>query len=162
MSPRGPLRPTDRPAPRGPAPGPDHRQGPDHGPGPGTPAAERDRGQVALEYVGFLAFLLVVGLAAIQLGLAAYAVQQAGTGARAAARAAGYREDIANGVDPVTAGESAMSGWLHGTVSVGGGADGGVTATATVPVPAVIPLFHFGPATRSVTMPEDRSEPPGG
>ncbi len=44
-----------------------------------------DRGQVALEYIGFIAILLLVGLAAIQLGVAAYAANQAGTGARAAA-----------------------------------------------------------------------------
>jgi hypothetical protein len=125
-------------------------------------ASGGDRGQVALEYVGFLAFLLVAGLAAIQLGLAAYAVQQAGTGARAAARAAGYREAVANGVDPTAAGESAMSDWLHGQVAVGGEGSDSVTATATVPIPAIIPLFHLGSAVRSVTMPGDRSEPPGG
>ncbi|MGY5133981.1 TadE/TadG family type IV pilus assembly protein, partial [Streptomyces nigrescens] len=32
----------------------------------------RDRGQVSIEFLGFLPILLVVGLAVVQLGLAAY------------------------------------------------------------------------------------------
>lgn len=46
----------------------------------------RDRGQVALEYIGFLPFLLLVGLGGIQLGWTAYVTQQAETAARTAAR----------------------------------------------------------------------------
>ncbi|MER7186189.1 TadE/TadG family type IV pilus assembly protein, partial [Streptomyces hyaluromycini] len=46
----------------------------------------RDRGQVAIEYLGFLPILLLVGLAGIQLGAVAYAAEQAGTAARAGAR----------------------------------------------------------------------------
>ncbi|WP_237527191.1 TadE/TadG family type IV pilus assembly protein, partial [Streptomyces sp. SID2119] len=45
----------------------------------------RDRGQVALEYLGFLPLLLLVAMGALQLGLAAYAANQAGTAARAGA-----------------------------------------------------------------------------
>ncbi|NDZ98398.1 pilus assembly protein, partial [Streptomyces sp. SID10116] len=41
-----------------------------------------------LEFAGFLPILLLIGLAAIQLGLIGYAANQAGSGARAAARAA--------------------------------------------------------------------------
>jgi Flp pilus assembly protein TadG len=48
----------------------------------------RDRGQVALEYLGFIPVLLIVGLAGVQLGAVAYAAEQAGTAARAGARAA--------------------------------------------------------------------------
>ena len=83
---------TERRAPAGPARG--------HG---------RDRGQVALEYLGFLPILLLVALAAVQLGLVAYAVQQAGTAARAAARVrlAGPSADGGRG-----AGRAAMSDWL--------------------------------------------------
>ncbi|MGW7421338.1 hypothetical protein ACWGJB_14895, partial [Streptomyces sp. NPDC054813] len=40
----------------------------------------RDRGQVAVEYLGFIPVLLIVGLAGIQLGAVAYAAEQAGTG----------------------------------------------------------------------------------
>ncbi|MET9482657.1 TadE family protein [Streptomyces sp. NPDC006638] len=112
---------------------------------------DREKGQAALEFAGVITLLLIVGLSAVQLGLAAYAVQQAGTAARAAARTASYRQAD---VDPKAAGEAAVSGWLDPGISV---ADGGeaVTATATVPVPSVLPLFQFGPAVRSATMPKD-------
>lgn len=43
----------------------------------------RDRGQVAIEYLGFLPILVLVGMAVVQLGLIAYTAQQAGTAARA-------------------------------------------------------------------------------
>lgn len=42
----------------------------------------RDRGQVAIEYLGFIPVLLLVTLAAVQLGLVAYTAEQAGTAAR--------------------------------------------------------------------------------
>lgn len=86
-----------------------------------------DRGQVALEYIGFVAILLLVGLAAIQLGVAAYAVNQAGTGARAAARAASLDEPRAGEarLDPVAAGTAAVSGWLSPKVSRPGAAGTG-------------------------------------
>lgn len=45
----------------------------------------RDRGQVALEYLGFLPVLILVAMAGVQLGLIAYTAQQAGTAARAGA-----------------------------------------------------------------------------
>lgn len=102
-----------------------------------------------------IALLLFVALAAIQLGIAAYAVQQAGTGARAAARAATYRETEDD--DYQQAGRAAMSGWLAGGASFAeGGAGSGITVTATVPIPAIIPILDFGDAHRSVTMPRDR------
>lgn len=114
---------------------------------------EREKGQAALEYVGVITLLLTVALAAIQVGLAAYAVQQAGTGARAAARTASYRDA---GTDPAAAGQAAMSDWLGGQVSVAGGEGSEqATATATVPVPSILPLFDFGNAVRSATMPVD-------
>ena len=34
--------------------------------GPGRPARSRDRGQVALEYLGFIPILMTVALAAVQ------------------------------------------------------------------------------------------------
>ena len=43
-------------------------------------------GSNAIEYLGFLPVLILVGMAAVQLGLIAYTAQQAGTGARAGAR----------------------------------------------------------------------------
>ncbi|WP_327234727.1 pilus assembly protein [Streptomyces sp. NBC_01317] len=112
---------------------------------------DREKGQAALEFAGVITLLLIVGLSAVQLGLAAYAVQQAGTAARAAARTASYQEaDVA----PQTAGEAAVSGWLTADIGMTDTGEA-VTATATVDVPSVLPLFQFGPAVRSATMPKD-------
>jgi type II secretory pathway pseudopilin PulG len=109
----------------------------------------RDRGQAALEFAGLITLLLVAALAAIQLGIAAFAVQQAGTAARAAARTASYEDG-----DYQTAGSAALSGGLTGSFQQSG-SDEEVTITATVPVPAILPLFDFGNAVRSATMPRD-------
>ncbi|MFE1773446.1 TadE family protein [Streptomyces sp. NPDC059008] len=119
----------------------------------------RDRGQVSIEFLGFLPILLLVALAVVQLGLAAYAVQQAGTGARAAARTASMdRADRES--DPQTAGRAAMSGWVADDASITvGGSGGAVRATATVRIPSLIPGVDFGSARRSATMP--RPETPG-
>ncbi|MFJ6634727.1 TadE/TadG family type IV pilus assembly protein [Streptomyces sp. NPDC091376] len=111
---------------------------------------EGDRGQTALEYVGWIPLLLLIALAAIQLGIAAYAVQQAGTGARAAARS----ESIGNG-DGQRAGKEAMSDWVAGGTQIdrsGWGEE--VTMTARVTIPSIVPgIDDFGEATRSATMP---------
>ena len=93
-----------------PATGPDPRaregsRPPAGPPRPGEPGARP--GSSALEYTGMLPLLLLVALAAIQLGIVAYAVQQAGTGARAAARVASH-EDYGR---HAAAGRAAMSGW---------------------------------------------------
>ncbi|NML52940.1 septum site-determining protein [Streptomyces sp. R302] len=111
----------------------------------------RDRGQAAIEYLGFLPILLLVGLAGLQLGLAAYAAQQAGTAARAAARAATSDEEDAP--DASAAARAAVSGWLD----VSGGdptpGDGEVTVTVRIEVPQVVPFWSFDPVERSATMP---------
>ncbi|MEV7377861.1 TadE family protein [Streptomyces lydicus] len=114
----------------------------------------RDRGQVSIEFLGFLPILLVVALAVVQLGLAAYAVQQAGTGARAAARTASM-DPADRETDPRSAGLAAMSGWVARgagiTVSEGGDE---ARATARVRIPSIVPgIDDFGPATRSAAMP---------
>ncbi|MFI0963237.1 hypothetical protein ACH4S8_17805 [Streptomyces sp. NPDC021080] len=89
-------------------------------------------------------------MATIQLGLIGYGANQAGTGARAAARAA------SQGGDGGAAGQAAVSGWLNPTVSLGGGPGSDLTtATVTVTVPNVIPLFGRYPVTRHATMPTD-------
>ncbi|RCH67945.1 septum site-determining protein [Streptomyces sp. SDr-06] len=121
------------------------------------PRREPDRGQVALEYIGFVAILLLVGLAAIQLGVAAYAANQAGTGARAAARAASL--DDPKGVSPQAAVDAAVAGWLHPGPPEGGVAGDEATYTVTVKIPSVIPGLgdgFFGTATRTSTMPKLR------
>ncbi|MFF4171261.1 TadE/TadG family type IV pilus assembly protein [Streptomyces sp. NPDC001744] len=117
----------------------------------------RDRGQVAVEYLGFLPILLLVGLAGLQLGIAAYAVQQAGTAARAAARAASSDAE-----DAPSAGEAAAaaaSGWLRPSVSEPRRGGGEVTVTVTVRIPSVVPFWKdFGDAEKTVTMPTPDEE----
>ncbi|MER7984268.1 TadE/TadG family type IV pilus assembly protein [Streptomyces noursei] len=131
---------------------------------PPTPARRsrraHDRGSASLEFLGILPVLLVVALAAVQLGLAAYAVQQAGTAARAAARTASMdRAD--QETDPQTAGRAAISGWVaeHAAITVGGSGDS-VSATATVQIPSIVPGADFGSARRSATMPRPEGAPP--
>ncbi|WP_415947915.1 TadE/TadG family type IV pilus assembly protein [Streptomyces sp. KLOTTS4A1] len=116
-------------------------------PAPGPRALKSDRGAVILEFTGFLPTLLLVGLACIQLGLVGYSASQAGTGARAAARAASLDESAQ------TAGRRAMSGWLTSDVTRTEG-DGTVTAQVTVHIPDLVPFADMGwTATREVTMP---------
>ncbi|MER6121822.1 TadE family protein [Streptomyces sp. NPDC001795] len=107
-----------------------------------------DRGVSMLEFAGFLPILLVIGMAAIQLGLIGYGINQAGTAARAAARVASQNGDGA------AAGAAAVSGWLSPQVNAPKGPDT-TTATVTVHVPAVIPLFRGWDVTRHATMPSD-------
>ncbi|MFI9047631.1 TadE/TadG family type IV pilus assembly protein [Streptomyces sp. NPDC053427] len=127
-----------------------------------TPARPRgrDRGQVSIEFLGFLPVLLAVALAVVQLGLGAYAVQQAGTGARAAARTASL-DEADREADPGAAGRAAMSGWIGkgATISVDGGPSA-VRATATVHIPSIIPGVDFGSARRSATMPTPAHDTP--
>ncbi|MFE5601460.1 TadE/TadG family type IV pilus assembly protein [Streptomyces coelicoflavus] len=110
----------------------------------------RDRGQVAIEYLGFLPLLVLVGMAVVQLGLIAYTAQQAGTAARAGARSASLRESA----DAACA--AAVSGRLAGgtTCSPSFGADE-VTVTATVDIPSIVPGWDFDPARKTATMPLD-------
>ncbi|OLZ70829.1 septum formation initiator [Streptomyces sp. IMTB 2501] len=107
----------------------------------------RDAGQVAIEYLGFIPVLLIVGMAGIQIGAVAYAAEQAGTAARAGARAASLRQD------PQQACAGAVSGALTVTCAETGGGDGSVTVTARVRIPKIV--WSFGDATRSATMPLD-------
>ncbi|MDQ0583165.1 TadE/TadG family type IV pilus assembly protein [Streptomyces rishiriensis] len=115
----------------------------------GTGAHSRDRGQVALEYLGFLPLLLLVALGAVQLGLIAYAAQQAGTAARTGARSASLDEDY--GADCA----QAVSSWLDVSCSAAGLGDE-VRVTSTVTIPSVIPgIGDFGQAHKTATMPVD-------
>ncbi|WP_406376874.1 TadE/TadG family type IV pilus assembly protein [Streptomyces sp. NBC_00647] len=120
-------------------------------PSGGFRAARRprgDRGVSILEFTGFLPILLLIGMAAIQLGLIGYGVSQAGSGARAAARVQ------SQGGDGAAAGQAAVSGWLNPSVTPGGGPDL-TTATVQVTVPGVIPLLGPYTVTRHATMPTD-------
>lgn len=118
-----------------------------------TPYARRvrrDRGQVALEYLGFLPVLIIVAMAAVQLGLVAYTAQQAGTAARAGARSASLDRGAQGACT------AAVSSWLADGTDCGE-AEGGdeVTVTATVEIPSIVPGWDFGPARRTATMPVD-------
>lgn len=111
---------------------------------------DRDRGQAALEYLGFLPILLIVGMAVVQLGLIAYTAQQAGTAARAAARSASLDQGAAGACS------AAVSSWLADrTTCVPVPLGKEVTVTATVDIPSIVPGWNFGPARKTATMPVD-------
>jgi Flp pilus assembly protein TadG len=119
----------------------------------------RDRGVASLEYLGMLPFLLLIALAGIQLGIAAYCGEQAGTAARSAARAAAQAHAR---IDPQTAGQEAVSGWVNPSISASGGNNDNLTVTmsATVQVPSVLPgISLLGPVTRTATMPREDTTP---
>jgi hypothetical protein len=115
-----------------------------------------DRGVSILEFAGFLPFLLLIGMAAIQLGLVGYSANQAGSGARAAARVQ------SQGGDGTGAGQAAMSGWLDADIDPGGGGGDTTTATVTVHVPVLVPfLDEQWDVRRTATMPNDRDSEGG-
>ncbi|MFD7442517.1 TadE/TadG family type IV pilus assembly protein [Streptomyces sp. NPDC059909] len=115
----------------------------------------RDRGQVAVEYMGFIPLMLIVGLLAIQLGVAAYTANQAGTAARAAARMASFDEPDAT---PADAAKRSVSDWLADDMDVDPRRwdHDEVTYTVKIKVPSVVPgIDDWGWAERSSTMPRD-------
>ncbi|MEU9069689.1 TadE/TadG family type IV pilus assembly protein [Streptomyces sp. NPDC048109] len=111
----------------------------------------RDRGQVAIEYLGFLPILVLVGMAVVQLGLIAYTAQQAGTAARAGARSASLGESA--GAACAVAVSSRLADGTSCLESSYGGDE--VTVTATVEIPSIVPGWDFDPARRTATMPLD-------
>ncbi|WP_330459548.1 pilus assembly protein [Streptomyces sp. NBC_00820] len=106
----------------------------------------RERGQVAIEYLGFIPILLIVALAGIQIGAVAYAAEQAGTAARAGARAASLRQSYAQAC------ADAVSGGITVTCSAEEG-DDTVTVTAEVHIPKVV--WDLGDTRKTATMPLD-------
>lgn len=114
-------------------------------------AARRDdRGQAVIEYGGWLVMLLFVALVAVQVGLAVYAAQQAGTAARAAARVASQHQPR---ISYQQAGRESVSSWLRASFTCSDQGDE-VTVEATVTVPSLVPGFDFT-TTKSATMPRD-------
>jgi hypothetical protein len=94
--------------------------------------------------------LLLVALAGVQVGLIAYTAQQAGTAARAGARAASLRQDAGRACT------GAVSDWLAGgtrcaTAELGDS----VEVTATVHIPTVVFGWNFGDTRKSAVMPLD-------
>ncbi|KAB1147747.1 pilus assembly protein [Streptomyces luteolifulvus] len=116
----------------------------------------RDRGQVALEYLGFIPILILVAMAGVQIGLIAYTAQQAGTAARAGARSASLQESAQQGC------RTAVSSWLADGTDCSDVVDGGdqVTVTATVQIPSIVPGWTFDPVRKTATMPLDHKDRP--
>ncbi|MER6467458.1 pilus assembly protein [Streptomyces collinus] len=102
-----------------------------------------------MEYLGFIPVLLIVGLAGFQIGAVAYAAEQAGTAARAGARAASLGQSAQGAC------AQAVSGGLHVTCGESGGGGDSVTVTATVSVPRIVPGWSFDPVEKRATMPRD-------
>lgn len=111
----------------------------------------RDKGQVALEYIGFLPILLLVGLGGIQLGWSAYVVQQAQTAARTAAR-----------VEAREPGEGEQAGLAAITPSLVAGAvvdvnktPDAVRATVRLTIESILPGMADRSVIRTAVMPND-------
>ncbi|WP_062207055.1 TadE/TadG family type IV pilus assembly protein [Streptomyces sp. NBRC 109706] len=117
-------------------------------------ADRRDRGVTAVEFAGWLPLLVVVALAALQLGLVGYAALQAGSAARAAARTAA-QDEIAD--QYAASGRASLSSWAAaGATFELDGCGEEATVTASVEIPTVLPFFNgLGRASRTVTMPCD-------
>ncbi|MGW7330482.1 TadE/TadG family type IV pilus assembly protein [Streptomyces sp. NPDC054840] len=111
--------------------------------------ARSDRGQVAIEYIGFVPILLFVALCGIQLGWVAYVHEQADTAARTAARV-----EARNGKGGEAAGAAAVRAGLAPDVKVSKTADA-VTAVATIKINAIIPGLDIEDATATAVMPND-------
>ncbi len=116
---------------------------------------DRDRGQVALEYIGFIPILLFVALCGIQLGWVAYVHEQADTAARTAARAEARKKGAGT-----AAGRAAVRSGLAADVSVATGRDA-VTATVSIPIKSIVPGLSIDPARATAIMPNDDPEVTG-
>ncbi|MFD9569798.1 TadE/TadG family type IV pilus assembly protein [Streptomyces sp. NPDC059982] len=113
-----------------------------------------DRGQVALEYIGFIPILLFVALCGIQLGWIAYVHEQADTAARTAARV-----EARKGSGGAAAGQAAVRSGLNATVSVSKDTDA-VTASVSIPINSIIPGLSVDPARATAVMPNDDPKGP--
>ncbi|MFD8143356.1 TadE/TadG family type IV pilus assembly protein [Streptomyces sp. NPDC059708] len=113
-----------------------------------------DRGQVALEYIGFVPILLFVALCGIQLGWIAYVHEQADTAARTAARVEARR-----GSGGEAAGQAAVRGGLTATVTISKSTDA-VTATVTIPINSIVPGLDVEDAKATAVMPNDDPKGP--
>ncbi|MEU3774878.1 TadE/TadG family type IV pilus assembly protein [Streptomyces sp. NPDC032472] len=118
----------------------------------GLRSPDGDRGQVALEYIGFIPILLFVALCAIQLGWVAYVHEQADTAARTAARAEARKRGSGE-----AAGRAAVRAGLEADVKVDPGRDA-VTATVRIRIKSIVPGLGLDDATRTAIMPNDDPE----
>ncbi|MFD9408928.1 TadE/TadG family type IV pilus assembly protein [Streptomyces sp. NPDC059989] len=116
----------------------------------------KDRGQAVLEYVGFIPILLLVALCGIQLGWAAYVVQQAQTAARTAARVEARKPG-----EGAEAGKLAIKESLRAATQIQITPGDAITATVTIPIKSIVPGVDDRTVTRSATMPNDDPDPKG-
>ncbi|MFE2130281.1 TadE/TadG family type IV pilus assembly protein [Streptomyces amritsarensis] len=114
-----------------------------------------DRGQVALEYIGFIPILLFVALCAIQLGWVAYVHEQADTAARTAARVEAQHPGRGR-----AAGMAAIREGLGADIDVASTGDA-VTAVATIRINSIIPGLDPEDAKATAVMPNDDPEVTG-
>lgn len=125
-------------------------------PGTGRTTADRPdsrRGQAAIEYVGVLTLLLVISLAVVQLGIAVYAAQQAGTAARAGARVGSDKYQVGRAGSVA---RDSLSDWLaDGATVIPTAGVNDVTVRVKVRIPSLLPMFKFGSVTKKATMPRD-------
>ncbi|WP_030765050.1 MULTISPECIES: TadE/TadG family type IV pilus assembly protein [unclassified Streptomyces] len=108
-----------------------------------------DRGQVALEYIGFVPILLFVALCGIQLGWVAYVHEQADTAARTAARVEAQHPGRGE-----AAGVAAVREGIGADVKVST-TDDVVTAVATIKINSIIPGLDPDDAVATAVMPND-------
>ncbi|MBT2404725.1 MULTISPECIES: TadE/TadG family type IV pilus assembly protein [unclassified Streptomyces] len=116
-----------------------------------VPVGRGDRGQVALEYIGFIPILLLVALCGIQLGWAAYVVQQAETAARTAARTEA-REPGTGAAAGMAAIRPSLASIAEFDVSPTTDA---VTVRVTIPIKSIVPGVGATNAERTAVMPND-------
>jgi hypothetical protein len=115
-----------------------------------------DRGQVAIELVGALPYLILGALAVLQLTFAVSVVQSVSAAARAGARA----ESQGDGAD--AAARAAVPGWMQGalTVSVGGGQAPSVSVSSSIPI--VLPGVAGPTVTRRAWFEPEQGPSPWG
>lgn len=113
-----------------------------------------DRGQVAIEYIGFVPILLFVALCGIQLGWVAYVHEQADTAARTAARVEAQHPGRGE-----AAGRAAIREGLTAHVSVPSGGDA-ITATVRIEINAIVPGLDLPAAVATAVMPNDDPKGP--
>ncbi|QEU79036.1 pilus assembly protein [Streptomyces subrutilus] len=115
----------------------------------------RDRGQVAIEYLGFVPILLFVALCGIQLGWVAYVHEQADTAARTAARV-----EARKGSGGAAAGAAAVGSGLGARIDVTKDTDA-VTAVARIKINSIVPGLSLEDAVATAVMPNDDPEVSG-
>lgn len=119
--------------------------------------ARGDHGQVAVEFLGTVGYVLLAALAALQLLSAVATVQGVSVASRAAARAVSQGTGSAN-----ASARAAVPGWLAGSLQVQltGGAEPGVRVTA--PIRVVLPGVSGPRVSREAWFPAERGRPPWG